>query len=69
MNAREAAYSLKHYLPTPKIVIPMHMQITQTSEIDSFDFDGFVKLCEDFGVEGKTYIHPRDFFGGKAVLE
>lgn len=69
MNAREGAYALKHFLPTPKIVVPMYLNADDKKTIADFDFDGFVKLCEEQGVEGKTYIHPRDFFGGKAILE
>lgn len=69
MNAREAAYALKNFFPTPKIVVPMYLNSNVDLTIADFDFDGFVALCNELGVEGKQIIHPRDFFGGKAVLE
>lgn len=65
MNASEAAFALKHYFPTPKIVIPMDL----TGETDTpFDYDGFVRTCNQLEID-KKFIHPKQFFGGKALLE
>jgi len=29
----------------------------------------FQKQCDEFGVEGKTIIHPKEFYGGKPIVE
>ena len=66
MNAREAAYAVKHFFSHAKVIVPLHMGKGST---DDFDFDGFKKMCEDLDVEGVTFIHPKEFYGGKAILE
>jgi len=61
MGPREAAYSVKHFLPTPKKVIPCMFgtfdELTGTME-------EFEKICNEMGVQGKEIIHPKQFFGG-----
>ncbi len=66
MNAREGAYAVKHFFTNAKVVIPIHIGF---GKVEDFDFDGFKKQCEDLGVEGIQFIHPKEFFGGKAILE
>jgi len=66
MGPREAAYSVKNFLPTPKRVVPMMFgtfdELTGTVE----DFE---KECKDMGVEDREIIHPKEFFGAKAIVE
>jgi len=66
LNARESAYALANFLPTPKIVCPMFLG---KGLVKDWDFAAFEKECKDAGVEGKTIIHPTEFYGGKAVVE
>ena len=65
MGPREAAYCVKNFLPTPHTIIPMHFNsfpvLTGTPE----DFES---QCNEQGVEGKKIIHPKNFFGGAALL-
>lgn len=65
MGPREAAYALKHFLPTPKTVVPMHFGsfpvLTGTP-------DDFEKEMEKQGVTDKKMIHPKEFFGAKALV-
>jgi len=66
MGPREAAYATKHFLATPKTIIPMHFNsfpvLTGTPE-------EFEKQCNEMGVEGKTIVHPKEYFGAKAFIE
>jgi hypothetical protein len=61
MGPREAAYCVKHFLPTPHTIIPMHFNsfpvLTGTP-------DDFEKECEKIGVTNKKIIHPNKFVGG-----
>lgn len=66
MGPREAAYSVKHFLPTPKIIIPMMF--------DTFDnqpgtLEEFEKQWRQFDIKDKTLVSPIEFKGGKSVLE
>lgn len=58
MGAKDAAYAVKNFFATPKTVIPMCFNHNENMSIKDFDFEGFVKLCEEMGVTGKTFIHP-----------
>ena len=68
MNLREAAYAVSKLMPGVKTVIPMHLSSKGTS-MDSMDYDEFVKQCTEQGAGNKTFLHPKDFFGGKALVE
>jgi L-ascorbate metabolism protein UlaG (beta-lactamase superfamily) len=68
MNVREAAYAVANFMPGVKTIIPMHLCAVGTS-MDNMKYDEFIKLCTEMGAGDKTYIHPKDFFGGKALLE
>ena len=70
MNEREASYAVGNYMPNVKTVIPLFMFNDQEKKMDEvFNFDEFVKMCEQNGAKDKTYIHCRDYFGGKALKE
>lgn len=66
MGPREAAYAVKHFLPTPHTIIPMHFNsfpvLTGTPE-------DFKKQCDEMGVTGKTIIHPKEFYGGQPIVK
>lgn len=66
MGPREAAYCVKNFLPTPKLIIPMHFgtfpYFTGTPE-------EFQRQCSSMGVEGKNIVDPREFLGGKPIVE
>lgn len=66
MGPREAAYCVKNFLPTPNLIVPMHFAsfpvLTGTPE-------EFEKQCKEMGVEGKTIVHPKEYFGGKPLVE
>ena len=66
MGPKEAAYAVKNYLPTPKTIVPMHFESfpVLTGTVEEFE-----KQCSEMGVEGKTIVHPKNFFGGKAIVE
>ena len=66
MGPREAAYAVKNFLPTPKTIVPMHFESfpVLTGTVEEFE-----KQCKDMGVEGKTIVHPKEYYGGKAVIE
>ena len=66
MGPREAAYAVKHFLPTPKKVIPM---MFGTFEVLTGTPEAFEKYCEEMGVQGKQIIHPKNYFGSGAILE
>lgn len=68
MNLREAAYAVANFMTNVNIVIPMYLSSKEES-MDAFDYDGFVKSCEEQGAKGKKYIHPKDFFGGAPLIE
>ena len=65
MGPREAAYCVKNFLPTPKIIVPMHFNsfpvLTGTPEM-------FYKECEEMGVTGKEMRHPEKFGGGQPLV-
>mmetsp|Transcript_24002 Transcript_24002/g.36877 ORF Transcript_24002/g.36877 Transcript_24002/m.36877 type:complete len:196 (+) Transcript_24002:456-1043(+) len=65
MGPYEASYAVKEFLPTPTKIIPMHFSsfpvLTGTPE-------EFEKQCKERGVEGKEIIHPKNFFGGHALV-
>jgi len=66
MGPREAAYCVKNFLPTPKLIIPMHFNsfpvLTGTP-------DEFEKQCANMGVEGKRIVHPSTYHGGAPIVE
>jgi hypothetical protein len=67
MNPKEAAYAVANYMKGVKTIIPMNLS-SKDNSMESLDFDGFVKLCTDMGAVDKKYIHPKDFFGGAALI-
>lgn len=70
MSPFHAAFAVKNYFPSCKIVVPMHLGNNAEETIDkTFEFDSFAKQCEELGVTGKQIIHPKEFFGGKALFE
>jgi len=64
MGPRQAAYALKHFLPTPTTVIPM---CYGTFDEQTGTFEEFTKQCGEMGVN-KTIINPEDFFGGNKLF-
>lgn len=66
MGPREAAYAVKNFITTPATIIPMHFGtfpvLTGTPE----DFEA---QCKEMGVEGREIVHPKNYIGGKAIVE
>jgi len=68
MNYKDAAYAVANYMPNVTTVIPMHL-CAKGRSMDLMDFEPFVKHATDLGAGAKKYIHPKDFFGGAALVE
>lgn len=66
MGPREAAYALKHFLTTPKTIIPMHFG---TFDVLTGTFEDFLIQCKEQGVTDRKIIHPAKFHGGAAIIE
>lgn len=47
VNAREGAYALANFLPTPKVIVPMFLG---KGFVKDWDFAGFEKECSEAGV-------------------
>lgn len=62
---KTVAFAVKNFFSNAKIVVPLWLGRGSAKE---YDFAGFVKECEDLGVEGKQFMSPVDFFGGKALI-
>ena len=65
LNARESAYAVSKFLPTPKTVVPMFLGVGKVG--DAFDFAGYKKTCEEMDVKADI-INCSDFYGGAAVV-
>lgn len=65
MGPREAAYAVKHFLPTPTTIIPMHFN---TFPVLTGTPDEFEKQCKEMGVTGKAIVNPKEYYGGKAIV-
>ena len=66
LNARESAYAVSKFLPTPKTVVPMFLGVGKVG--DAFDFAGYKKTCEEMDVKADI-INCSDFYGGAAVVK
>ena len=65
MGPREAAYCVKNFLPTPKQIVSMHFNSFQVLTGTPEDFE---KECQKLDVKGKSILHPKEFYGGAALL-
>lgn len=66
MGPREAAYACKHFLPTPKKVIPMHFE---TFPVLTGTVEAFKEEMHKLDVKNKEIIDPKTFFGGQEFLK
>eukprot|EP00356_Strombidium_inclinatum_P005919 CAMPEP_0170501108 /NCGR_PEP_ID=MMETSP0208-20121228/37232_1 /TAXON_ID=197538 /ORGANISM="Strombidium inclinatum, Strain S3" /LENGTH=171 /DNA_ID=CAMNT_0010779479 /DNA_START=500 /DNA_END=1012 /DNA_ORIENTATION=+ len=64
MGPREAAYAVKHFLPTTRIVIPMHFNGAACLTGKPEDF---TRLCEEMEAN-KVIVHPSFFYGGGSLV-
>ena len=65
MGPREAAYAAKHFLSNCHTFIPMHFN---TFPVLTGTPDEFKKEFAELGLE-KKIIEPKEFIGGKSIVE
>ena len=65
MGPREAAFCVKKFLPTPKMIIPMQFNMPP---VLTGTFEEFEKYCNKMKVDpDKHIVHPKVFLGGYII--